>query len=272
MQHQRVNKLVFTNVIKFWLYGTAFHFVSLDGLVVILVEITHGNGVTNHQPHDCLLNGLFRRGSKKTYSLGYPLYNVGPCVFSLPFSLVIIERIYILCLIIIIKSEVWTITHCLGLGHETMVYALYVFLYSYQSSASLAFVRRIHRWPVNSPHKGPVTLFPFDDVIMKCGCNFKSVLHKFSWRVDILCTSLAIAKTNTTNPINNHSALVQVMAYCHQTANLYLSQCWPTSMTPSVARPQWKKQTKTGLILSLRPANERRRYKVTPSLIGWAQT
>ena len=27
----------------------------------------------------------------------------------------------------------------------------------HQSSASLAFVRGIHRWPVNSPHKGPVT-------------------------------------------------------------------------------------------------------------------
>ena len=27
----------------------------------------------------------------------------------------------------------------------------------HQSSASLAFVRRIHQWPVNSPHKGPVT-------------------------------------------------------------------------------------------------------------------
>ena len=27
----------------------------------------------------------------------------------------------------------------------------------HQSSASLAFVRRIHRWPVNSPHKGPIT-------------------------------------------------------------------------------------------------------------------
>ena len=26
------------------------------------------------------------------------------------------------------------------------------------------------------------------------------------------------------------------------------------------------------LILGLRPANEKRRYKVTPSLIGWAQT
>ena len=28
----------------------------------------------------------------------------------------------------------------------------------------------------------------------------------------------------------------------------------------------------SGLILGLRPANERHRYKVTPSLIGWAQT
>ena len=38
----------------------------------------------------------------------------------------------------------------------------------YQSSVSLASVRGIHRCPVNSPHKGPVTrtIFPFDDVIM----------------------------------------------------------------------------------------------------------
>ena len=38
----------------------------------------------------------------------------------------------------------------------------------HQISASLAFVRRIHRRPVNSPHKWPVTrkMFPFDDVIM----------------------------------------------------------------------------------------------------------
>ena len=37
-----------------------------------------------------------------------------------------------------------------------------------QSSASLAFVRGIHRWPVNSSHKRPVTrkMVPFDDVIM----------------------------------------------------------------------------------------------------------
>ena len=36
------------------------------------------------------------------------------------------------------------------------------------SAASLAFVRGIHRWPVNSPHTGPVTrkMFQYDDVIM----------------------------------------------------------------------------------------------------------
>ena len=41
----------------------------------------------------------------------------------------------------------------------------------HQSSASLAFVRGIHLWPLNSPHKGPVTrkLFPFDDVTWHVG-------------------------------------------------------------------------------------------------------
>ena len=38
----------------------------------------------------------------------------------------------------------------------------------YRSSASLAFVRGSHRWPVNSPRKRPVTgkMFPFDDVVI----------------------------------------------------------------------------------------------------------
>ena len=61
------------------------------------------NGVSNHQPHDCLLKRLFRHTWNK-----------------------------------------------------------------YQSSSSLAFVRGIHRWPANSPPKGPVTrkMLPFYDVIM----------------------------------------------------------------------------------------------------------
>ena len=38
----------------------------------------------------------------------------------------------------------------------------------HQSSASLAFAREIHRGPVNSPHKWPLTrkMFPVEDVIM----------------------------------------------------------------------------------------------------------
>ena len=35
----------------------------------------------------------------------------------------------LLCLIIIIKSEVWTIIHCLGLVHETMVCAVCLFMF-----------------------------------------------------------------------------------------------------------------------------------------------
>ena len=40
--------------------------------------------------------------------------------------------------------------------------------WKHQSSASLAFVGGIHRWPVNSPHKRPVMrkMFPFYDAIM----------------------------------------------------------------------------------------------------------
>ena len=63
----------------------------------------------------------------------------------------------------------------------------------YQSSASLAFVREIHRGPANSPHKWPVTrkTFPFDDVIKylaSCEVGFISSLCKncmsFIWNYD----------------------------------------------------------------------------------------
>ena len=43
----------------------------------------------------------------------------------------------------------------------------------YLSFASLTFLRGIHRWPLNSTHKGPVTqkMFPFDDVIKTTNCT-----------------------------------------------------------------------------------------------------
>ena len=74
----------------------------------------------------------------------------------------------------------WVILHYIGVimgaiaSKITSLTIVYSMVYSgadqrkHQSSASLAFVRRVHRRPVNSPYKWPVTrkMFPFDDVIM----------------------------------------------------------------------------------------------------------
>ena len=63
------------------------------------------------------------------YFLSYPLYNIWGCVFSVnPFPLWWLGE-HTRFLIIIIKSEVWTIIHCLGLGHETMVCAVCLSIY-----------------------------------------------------------------------------------------------------------------------------------------------
>ena len=55
----------------------------------------------------------------------------------------------------------------------------------HQSSTSLAFVWGIHRGPVNSPHKWPVTrkMLPFDDVIMiqQCVCYVPSIVWCHRW-------------------------------------------------------------------------------------------
>ena len=58
----------------------------------------------------------------------------------------------------------------------TIVYSnvqLGVYQRKHQSSTPLAFVWGIRRWPVNFPHKGPVTrkMFSFDDVIVKFSTN-----------------------------------------------------------------------------------------------------
>ena len=65
------------------------------------------------------------------------------------------------------------------------------------------------------------------------------------------------------------------MAWCHQATSHYLSQCWPRSLSPyDVTRPQWVNWTaiEAGIILGMGSANERWRYIVTSSLVGWAHT
>ena len=50
--------------------------------------------------------------------------------------------------------------------HESLLNRLFG---NIKAPRQLPFVWEIHRWPVNSPHKGPVTrkMFPFEDVIMR---------------------------------------------------------------------------------------------------------
>ena len=72
----------------------------------------------------------------------------------------------------------------------------------HQSSASLALVRGIHRWPVNSPHKGPVTrkIFPFDGVIMYGLSYFSGIIadndrtNVATWSVWTHCRRLSVAE------------------------------------------------------------------------------
>ena len=71
----------------------------------------------------------------------------------------------------------------------------------HQSSASLSFVRGIHRWPVNSPHKGQVTrkMFPFYDVIMVCQLmknSMHGVYQAYIWAARALYTIATLSMPN----------------------------------------------------------------------------
>ena len=61
-----------------------------------------------------------------------------------------------------IASQITSLTSVYSIGYSDADQR------KHQSSASLAFVWGIHRGPVNSPHKWPVTrkMFPFDDITM----------------------------------------------------------------------------------------------------------
>ena len=65
---------------------------------------------------------------------------------------------------------VWS-TVCSGADHR-----------KHQGSASLAFLWVIHWWPVNFPHKRPVTrkMFPFDDVTIRIGITYQFTSER--WR------------------------------------------------------------------------------------------
>ena len=97
----------------------------------------------------------------------------------------------------------------------------------HQSSASLAFVRGIRRWPVNSTRKGPVTrkVFPFDDVIM-CSASIENCYNHIQLgEVSSTCTLTAMFIWF----INNHT---RYFSYWWHTGYICNTQKLSTSLKP----------------------------------------
>ena len=93
----------------------------------------------------------------------------------------------------------------------------------HQSSASLAFVRGIHRRPANSPRKGTVTrkMFPFDDVIMNNNNNNND-------NNMLLCVSafFRYSKCSKVFPIDYAQCFHNMSSYC---THLWFYNYWHTS-------------------------------------------
>ena len=123
----------------------------------------------------------------------------------------------------------------------------------HQSSASLAFVCGIHRGPVNSPHKWPVTrkMFPFDDVIMNIpegyGYNRHVIINNktqqsmtcvhISWDVldhtDHLCLTRGIYALHTEQwhltAVTQTQSLYHMMASRHMNVLRFTGRLWGKS-------------------------------------------
>ena len=124
-------------------------------VVLVCLHTTHWH---YHQYTDLSECMLFRYNLSSLCTLKNPLCNIWSSIFSYYDDIIMST----------IASQITSLT------------VVYSTIYSgadqskHQSSASLAFVWGIHRGPVNSPHKWPLTrkMFPFDDVIMACPIVF----------------------------------------------------------------------------------------------------
>ena len=87
----------------------------------------------------------------------------------------------------------------------------------HQNSASLAFVWGIHRGPVNSPHKWPVTrkIFPFDEVIMHL--LFRTDNTYASGKMFIVCSDNGVSLVRFRFPLNRYWLLEPVEANFRET-------------------------------------------------------
>ena len=112
----------------------------------------------------------------------------------------------------------------------------------HQSSASLAFVRGIHRWPVNSPHKWPVTrkMFPFDEVILTkymetkpCAYNMRydivadDCIFKHAYIIVYKNTWWFVSQVQVTGTLMNNNKHVQmVLIWLENVISLWYLSCF----------------------------------------------
>ena len=122
----------------------------------------------------------------------------------------------------------------------------------HQSSASLAFMRGIHRGPVNSPHKWPGTrkMFPFDNVIMSV---WPSIKPAFLWsKVTTLwmitsrtfywqhhnCDKIFIA--HYFSPTGDERTSAEIMAWRRICTKRYLNHGGSISLIKTTSASCWK--------------------------------
>ena len=85
----------------------------------------------------------------------------------------------------------------------------------HQSSASLTFVKEIHRWPGTSPHKGPETrkMIPFDEVIMICILLYHALwLYCSLWTIRYITRIINPSKPSAYMCHKTTPSFVQIMA------------------------------------------------------------
>ena len=125
----------------------------------------------------------------------------------------------------------------------------------HQSSAPLAFVWGIHRWPVNSPYKRPVTwkMFPFDDVIMIMVEIMMVNYVIYASRI-LSCNAMAKISAMITDMLRgqrknqtqitrvNKRDKIRVLLTVRSVESLY--NCWPHRWTQgSMFLKTWKQKT-----------------------------
>ena len=90
------------------------------------------------------------------------------------------------------------------------------------------------------------------------GCHFKTAIFNLVLVIGIFTSSNDNAlRWMPWDLTDDKSTLVQVMTWCRQATSHYLSQCWPSSMSPyGVTRPQWVKINTESVLSFLTESDE----------------